>query len=298
MKCEYPLFMKKLFILITVLFSLSAHAQYYLGFDGADTFFNHLIVVDTVNYHHNQWQVGSPHKATFTSAFSSPNVLITDTLNPYAPNDTSVFILKMAKKIQGLPGSFGPLYSIQFTYQLDMDSLSFARLEISEDSGAHWHNVNDSLISPYSWAGTADTIALSAGSWKNFSVIRNFGPLENDTTLFRFTFISGTSAAPHDGWMIDNMFIYYYFEGGVAQVQNDNLISFYPNPSTGNIYIHANRSVSNASVVVYDLCGREVHSRSITTSDTYIDLPLPSGMYMLKYVAGDEYCTKKILIEN
>lgn len=301
LKCEYPLFMKKLFTLIAVLFSLSVQAQYYLGFDGADTFFNRFIVVDTINYHHNQWQIGSPHKATFTSAFSAPNVFITDTLNPYAPNDTSVFILKMAKSIPAWPGSthYGPLYNISFDYQLDIDTQSIARLEISEDSGGHWHDINDSLISTYSWAtSTIDTIATTSGSWRNFNVYRNFGPSASDTALFRFTFISGTSTTPHDGWMIDNMFIYYWFEGGVAQTQNDNLISLYPNPSKGNIYIHANQSASNASVIVYDLSGREVHSRFITTSDTYINLSLPSGMYILKYVVGDEYCTKKILIER
>ena len=292
--------MKKLFTLICLALSISAHAQYFISFDGTDTFFNHFIVVDTVNYHHNQWQVGAPHKTTFTSALTTPNVLITDTLNPYAPNDTSVFILKMAKKIPGLPGSgiYGPLYNIQFNYQLEIDALSSARLEISEDSGAHWHDVNDSLVAPYSWVSTADTIALSSGSWKNFSVIRNFGPLQNDTALFRFTFISGNGTAPHDGWMIDNIFFYYYFEGGLSQIQNDNLISVYPNPSKGNIYIHSNQSESNTFVTIYDLNGRQVFQQSVTPSNAYINLSLASGMYMLKYETDNEYCMRQIVIER
>lgn len=295
--------MKKLFTLVACMVSLYASAQnyYYLTFDGADTLHSHLITVDTTNYHHNKWQVGAPHKTNFTSALSTPNVIITDTLNPYSANDTSVFILKMPKRIPAWPGStfYGPLDLIQFEYQLETDPSTVARVEISEDSGMHWFNVNDSLVAPYYWQISPDTIVQTTGAWKHFSIARYYSPLTDDSTLFRFTLIAGSTTTGHDGWMIDNMFIHYYFEGAVGQIQNDNLISLYPNPSKGKIYIHSNQPIStSAAVFVYDINGRQVYKQAVTSTNSYLDLSLSPGTYTLRFQNGDQYCTQKLLITN
>jgi hypothetical protein len=74
--------MKRLFTLLLIVVGLSAQAQLtipFLNFDGTDTTFRHLLVIDTVNYHHNIWQIGKPNKTVFDSALSLPNAIVTDT---------------------------------------------------------------------------------------------------------------------------------------------------------------------------------------------------------------------------
>ena len=69
--------------------SFSQWAPYALiNFDSGDSLWNHAIIIDTVNFRQNIWQVGKPNKSVFTSAMSAPNVIVTDTLNPYPPSDT------------------------------------------------------------------------------------------------------------------------------------------------------------------------------------------------------------------
>jgi len=51
------------------------------------------VFIDSVNFRHNVWQIGKPQKSIFKSAYSIPNAIVTDTINPYPINDTSSFII-------------------------------------------------------------------------------------------------------------------------------------------------------------------------------------------------------------
>ena len=184
--------MIRIYTLIFCLLSVTASAQYIdINFDPASWSDYHSFIVVDSTYSHNIWQVGRPNKTIFTLAYTPPNAIITDTVNHYPANDTSVFILK-------IPGYlFGPPWSvdiISFYYQLDIDSGDIARVEISEDSGHHWFNPLDSLPSIYQWdTWTADTPVLtrSTTGWQEFLLYR-FAPAP-DSILFRFTFISDSN---------------------------------------------------------------------------------------------------------
>ena len=192
--------MKKI-LLCSVLFFIvfNSYGQstynYYLTFDngpfiiydfgyGADTTYypdSLYISIDTIDYHNNQWQIGRPQKTIFNSAYSYPNAIVTDTLHPCLPNDTSVFIITTPSMYFG--GEFS------FEYELNIDSGDFATVEISEDGGANWVNLL--------------TGSTSITGWENFSA--SF----DDTSfsyfyLFRFTLITDSNTSPRDGWMMDN----------------------------------------------------------------------------------------------
>jgi Secretion system C-terminal sorting domain len=266
-----------------------------------------LVVIDTINNHHNIWQIGKPNKTTFTSAFSAPNAIVTDTLHPYPVNDTSVFILKVPTKAPTCFSSdtipSAPLLYFRFEYYLDIDSMATARVEVSKDRGSHWVNVRDSFPPGYSWDGIPADLTHSTLGWNYYGLhLPSFGGIFTggyDTLLFRFTFISDSAYSGKDGWMIDNFEFYYWCEGSVPRVPNNNLISIYPNPSQGNIYIHSNnQNASGGSVSVFDMKGREDGKTKQLPANGYLNLPLPDGVYTLKYFEGDEYCVKRIVINQ
>jgi hypothetical protein len=129
--------MKPFFTLLLCLFGITANAQApaVINFDN-DTIHQKLIEIDTINYKRNNWQIGKPNKAKFTSALSIPNAIVTDTTNPYTANDTSVFVLKIPHTVSVLSNSY-PLYQLQLGYRLHKDSTDIAMITASVDSGKH-----------------------------------------------------------------------------------------------------------------------------------------------------------------
>lgn len=296
--------MKKFFTLIFCIASIGLHAQTWsaweqITFDPGDTFYHSLVIIDTTHYHHNIWQIGKPNKTVFRSALSLPKAIVTDTTQPYPDNDTSVFVLKAPSKAYcPIYSGNSPLVLFQFSYQLNIDSNAVARLEISVDSGVHWVNVKDSLPLHYSWYSTPVDLTVSTSGWNVLAISKCFYcPDSSDTVLFRFTFISDSVYSGKDGWMIDNIDFHYWCEGYVPQILNSNLINIYPNPTKGNIYIHSNQQNSeHGSVIVYNMQGQEVYKAEKLLPTGYLNLPLPGGVYTLKYFTDDEYCVKRIVI--
>jgi hypothetical protein len=297
--------MRNLFVLLLTLLSFSANGQVvpadlyaWLNFDAADTFYHNVFSVDTVNYHHNLWQIGRPQKTIFDSAHSLPNAILTDTLLPYPANDTSVFTLVLPTQLPA-PYLFAPggaLGEFSFFYKLDIDSTTLARIEISLDHGISWIDLKDSLpLQPYPLS-SHDTLYRTK-EWKLFYL--DFGYLladAVDTVMFRFTLASDSSSTIMDGWMMDD-FSTRYISESVPQILNPNFISLYPNPSSGNMYLHANKPLNgNASVAVYNMQGLQVYASSTAPANGYINLQLPPGLYTLKYYTADEYCVKRIEI--
>jgi len=289
-------FMRKLLVLLFCTFSLSLNAQWGLynsiTFDSGDVLYPIAISIDNIHYPHNLWQIGQPAKTVFTSAYSFPNAIVTDTLNPVRPSDTSVFLLKA-------PGNIGmPIEEMMFYYQMNIDTTgSYGKIEISGNMGATWLNLADSVPYNFLWYTTPNLNHSTAG-WQTLTLFRNLtSAYIPDTLLFRFTFISDTGTSPHDGWMIDNIGIEYWYTSGIAQLNDPHLVSLYPNPSKGNMYLQVNGTISkDGYAVVYDMQGNEVFRTTISATENYLSLPLPSGNYILKYFSPDEYCTKPISI--
>lgn len=290
--------MRKILLILFCAFNTSAFAQSYLiTFDPGDAVYRSLIFIDTVNYHHNIWQIGKPNKTVFRAAESLPNAIVTDTLHPYPPMDTSVFILKAPGNAFSYSWVTPWLYFMQFSYRLIKDTNTIARMEFSDNHGMYWYNLKDTV--PTYWGSSywhKFTFPDSTSDWDTVS-LNNF-PSGVDTFLFRFTFISDTSSSGKDGWMIDDIQLFYYWES-VNNHTDNNILSVYPNPCKGNIFLHSNAKIpEKVAAVICDLHGREVYATDCLPINSYLSLSLPNGVYVLKYTVASEHFTQRIVIQN
>ncbi len=295
--------MKPLFTLLFCCLSFTLYAQVGVeidfDFNTSSAPPQHYIFIDTANYHHNIWQIGGLHKAAFLPGISAPNAIMTDTLNAYPPNDTSVFVVKVPKFYPCF-SSYAELYAFQFYYKLDIDTNAIARVEFSVDSGAHWVNTRDSLTQHFYWANSPADLTHSSTAIQTFKLYStSWTHTPFDTLLFRFTFISGLGTSTKSGWMIDNIRFYPFCDSKVSQVENNSLVSIYPNPSQGDIHIKLNAPFSSvARLSVVDIQGREVFTAEEPPKNGHVKLSLPDGVYVLKYFTPNSYSVKRIVIQG
>ena len=300
--------MKKLLTLLLLFISCSLHAQFYWAesFEAPYDMNRGQFFIDTVDYHHNIWQIGGPHKHVFNSAYSAPNVIITDTLHPYPPSDTSVFIVSQRYAFSMV------MFSMNFMYKLDIDSGVVAKMELSGDSGRNWINpITEDTAYQFYWGFYKPRLDTSELTWQSYQLNMNVwanaypgGPdtfphyRTSDTILFRFTFISLPDTTGKDGWVMDNFYIENaIMEGAVHQVLNNDMVSIYPVPSAGNIYIQStDPNPEKATVSVYDVRGHEMYRSENVYAPVYLNLPLANGSYVLKYSTPESYAIKRLEI--
>jgi len=279
-----------IFALIST-WNATAQLPNWCDFDVPDPNFNDYFFMDT-SYQNNLWQVGAPHKMVFDSAQSMPNVLITDTINTYPVNDTSIFTLKL---LQVIPCEGCLLTGLGFLYQLDKDSNETAKIELSLDSGQSWTDVS---IDTFNLPGvhTTSPLHMTSGHWAFYSLSLTDTPMQSNIMyLFRFSFISDSINTNKDGWEIDG-FQFFYGGTSVKALNRPMSEDIYPNPSSGSIYFK-NEPAANTSVRVYDMAGKEVYQTS-THKGRSMQLPLPDGHYILKYGAGKTVETSRLTIKR
>jgi hypothetical protein len=307
----------KLFLTIlfcSLFFGASAQIDaldYYIGFDHADykwrfddgykpdTNVIKWIMIDTVHYHHNVWQIGKPNKIKFDSSYSALNVIVTDTIHSCSANDTSVFILKVPKHAW-----LGLLY-LTFKYKLDLDTGDIAMIELSSDTGLHWMDIaKDTTHSFNFWPDTALRLTKSNGNWDSAHIRISSGLIYAgpDTFLFRFSFITGDSTRLRDGWMIDNFLMPYDGEA-VHKVGNDKYFNIYPNPVNDQLAIHYTLPVTeDISIQLSNVLGETILSKEIRHAflgNAYLPVAdIPEGVYYCTIRGGDEKITRPVVIRH
>ena len=209
--------------------------------------FSNRFYVDTVTNPNCKWQVGHPTKTVFVSAYSNPDALVTDTLNTLSPNDTSSIYIKHFRHWQPFH-----VFRLHFWFQMNGDSTDRGIMEVSPDSGQTWINIlTEDTTYHFFWSSPKPTLTGSTSGWQSFdldmiewgSAYPGWGGtpfpiyITSDTVLFRFTYITDSNSVPRDGWMIDDLYLEDWAEG-IAEIQNNNLISIYPNPTDENLFIH------------------------------------------------------------
>lgn len=294
--------MRKLIMLLCCLISAHCRGQWidnnYIDFEHNDSI-SKALYIDTVNYPRNQWQIGRPRKATFTSPWSPQNVLVTDTIHPYRANDTSVFYLKFPRNTIYMGKGFW-VDAIEFRYKLEKDSFSVAKIEFSQDTGRSWFDLRDSVPRCITDRGgmPLDTL-MPSSTWGIYGL--RFYPedysidLNAETYQLRFTFISGNDSTGHDGWMIDDISVIYGTEG-VDNTYHPNLFSIYPNPSTGGFYLENNDQMNKGKLTITTMDGRVVCQKVVEKGTHYIDHQLPPGVYLVEVAANGAYCRKEFVV--
>jgi hypothetical protein len=70
-------------------------------------------------------------------------------------------------------------------------------------------------------------------------------------------------------------------------------VSIYPNPTSNRIYF---KGIQNATKIdLFSVDGRQLASYSIS-NDSFVDLNVSSGMYLLNISSDNQTMTKKIIV--
>ena len=289
--------MRKLMTLIIIVISISGYSQNYWGynisFEDTSEFFR--LKIDTVSNPNNIWQIGEPQKSIFTSAYSVPNAILTDTINSYPVNDTSRFVINHISSILG-----GFQYShtaiLAGKYRVNSDTINdFGVIDFSPDNGNTWIDLltDTEYLNQwcYEWWSTKPTLTGNSPGWTDFYVwVAGFGPVFNiqpgDTVQYRFTFISDSIQTNKDGLMFDNLHFEDWHEG-INETQNQFKTKIYPNPTSGIVEIQfLNENNEIFEFTLFDSNGRVILTK-FSTSRSSIELDLSeynSGVYVYKYI--------------
>ena len=245
----------------------------------------------------NIWQIGKPEKTTFTTAYSAPNALITDTTNPYPTNNVSSFILW--HKLQN------PVVVFVYYYYLYTDTLAdFAKIESSVNGGLTWIDLTTSQIS---WFHQWDAMPIFSGNskgWKPAALQFNteyFNSQLGDTILFKFSLISDSIDNLKDGWMIDDFWI--TDNHGIGILENSNKENSFQIFYKGNNEIELIKEtveiLDNYKIQIFELFGKQINSFKIQNKQRNIFyLPnLSVGLYFYRIINDkDVIQTGKIII--
>lgn len=246
-----------------------------------DTGLPAYLIIDTTQPN-NCWQVGAPSKGAFTSAFSPPNVLITDTVHFFPPGNTSSFTLHLAPDSNLFINCIGEGW-ITFRHRYAFDSLKaggYIEIRYNEyftGQWTPWVNIAlDSLpifaiMDPAYYPGDTITGGIPAytgysGGWKQATfqwlwmmmVKGNPEDVFMDKLEIRFTANSMAANDSTAGWMIDDLAIYLReCSGNVQENQQDSFSSrAAPNPGNTDIRILTDEPVNeDADVSVFSRDG-------------------------------------------
>ncbi len=184
----------------------------------------------------NSWQIGSPQKPLFNTAYSIPNAIVTDTVLPYPQNDSSVFLIKNPVN----EGDIWGLSILQGRYNVQTDSLNdYGKMELSADGGQNWIDLlnDDKYSDSYNWWTFKPVLTGNSAGWKYFEVILSdigsvFDIGIGDTIIFRFTFISDGIPDDLGGLMFDDLCFSSFVEGISEQRFLPLKSRIFPNPSS------------------------------------------------------------------
>lgn len=269
---------------------------------------SHELYLDTISNPNNIWQIGSPQKTVFTSAWNIPNAIVTDTVNPYPVNDTSSFIISHIADM-GLIG-FGYDASIGGKYYVNSDTLTdFGTIEFSPDNGTTWIDlINDTIygdtinwMAPNLLPFNEPVLTGNSNGWIYFRVdIKQLGQILNvqlyDSVMWRFSFISDGIQTNKDGLMFDSIFVIDIPPLNVADFNSENLTIVSPNPSSGIFTVTSEQEIT--AIEIYNVLGEKIFKSEMRDKKYEIDLSAQTkGIYFIKVITGDKVSTQKIIID-
>ena len=269
----------------------------------------HFLEIDTLNQ--DIWQIGTPSKSFFDTAYSFSRAVMTDTVNAYDTSKHSYFEI-------GFPiSNLSLIVGFKHKYQTD-SLLDGSYIEVSYDNGLSWSNIiypnptnnplnlitenmykkSDTLINGIScFTGTSNGWVYSRIQW-----IWGFNAKGiPDSTLLRFYFLSDSIQTNKAGWMIDDIFIsYVQLPASIPEVEDSESVHVYPNPfSDFTTFEFENREKENYTLLIYDCQGRILRTKeNIISGEVRIDRgKLSSGLYFYQlYLKGTPQAFGKIII--
>ena len=293
-------------LLLLPYYSLAQWVGFNINFDSNNNL-NHLYI-DTVSNPNNIWQIGVPDKPYFYNP-TSLKAIVTDTLTPYPPNDTSSFIIWAVFE----PQTIHDFSFLSAFYKVNSDTLNdYGKIEFSADLGSTWVLISDDTLQyiqgtdTVSWPkivdysnGDLDDIQLTGTSSNGFSIyfyitdfwgtdffnfqvddFENFFNLSyGDTMMFKFTFISDNNPESMDGLLFDNIQFMQEYPTGINENKFETF-NIYPNPASTEIQIQ-NLNAEIASIKIYSMDGRQVYLQNNPNQNKIPIEFLENGTYQI-----------------
>jgi len=256
----------------------------------------------------------------FNNSYSPTHSIVTDTLNTYPVNDSSVFYAVYGPPVFDYLGGYFP-FQIEFDHRFNTDSLSdFGFIKISVDGGNTWinglsnefiYNYDTPLDNSHVFENTGTTLYDSltvtgnSNGWIHSRITKDvygwilshgYNPI--DSIIVKFTFQSDSIENYKDGWQIDNLCLNYLV--GPISV-NENKVKYffnvYPNPFNSFTNIELQTEPNKSFLSLYNVFGQNVKTINIVCSKLIIDRGnLPSGLYFLQFTQDNKVITTKKLI--
>ena len=286
--------MNKIIFCIALLFaSLGTSAQDSIFIDFESKIDTSIVKIDASSI----WQVCSPDKSFFNSAFSGEKCISTDSINAYPTNNQSEFTLKVDAKYFDASKSY-----FSFRHKFDTDSLNdFGDVFVSYDLGNSWTSLKDStgsdLFSEGYWehvffnetkggnpnfTGNTNEWILSRYIWIWHTPVKSASLKSSssiDYLLLKFVFKSDNQSEDKEGWIIDDIKFGKDFLNSVSNTYFKEA-KIYPNPTNG-VFELSEVDKSAEYVAIYNSTGVLIKEVRITNStNNVIDLSsYPSGLY-------------------
>jgi len=255
------------------IYSIAYTQTAYRNFDLNDRDTGNYFFIDTIQLN-NIWQIGTPSKTIFNSAYSTPLALVTDTLNNYPVNNGSSFSFTIYTD---------DATTISFWHQINCDSLSDGGVvEYSTDGGTAWNNILTSPFTLTNFYSNSSTISSNSNKpgftgtsgWVHSTI---YGYALN-FVKFKFTFTSDSMNTNKDGWMIDDFFV-NCLGTGIKEIGANSPFHIFPNPTSDYISISSDNTAKLFLVTVKNILGQNI----LTTDKTTIDLShLDRGIYFVQ----------------
>ncbi|MBI9068194.1 MAG: T9SS type A sorting domain-containing protein [Salinivirgaceae bacterium] len=264
----------------------------------------------------NIWQIGEPSKLTFTESYSLPNAIVTDTLNAYPANNHSWFDLQITSD------DFGYYYvGIEFLHKINSDTLcDGGYITVSYDNGELFSNIiNDSLGYWYIFPKNEnenlykDTDTLYNGEFGFSGNINSWIKVKFcwydlvtkntnwfDPMIIRFNFLSDATETARDGWMIDDIRLFWVDLGGnIHEKPLVSNIEVYPNPIIDNAIIKSKNNREIQKIDVFSITGELLRRETIGTNEFIFNKrTLQKGTYLVKcYYGNNDSETIKMQID-
>ncbi len=155
---------------------------------------------------------------------------------------------------------------------------------------------NNPLKGQRAFTGT-DGGSLS-GSWGQSVIdLSKIGAVSGSNIRFRFEF--GTDGCNGvDGWYLDELYVYNCSVLAVEDVQKQNGITVYPNPTSGFVTIQNTRNSNLKQVEVYNAAGQLIKNFNMNNGFNKASLDmsmLSNGTYILKVKSDNEDNTVKVI---
>jgi hypothetical protein len=98
--------------------------------------------------------------------------------------------------------------------------------------------------------------------------------------------------------MIDNIYFGTLVCESVPEIQNDNLISVYPNPASNQLTVHCVKRSDKQIIQIFSYTGQLLYNNQNFTGETIDTKQLQNGIYLLKYSDTKNFSIKKFIINH